>query len=51
MVEPKPTYRGSVSALSAGAYTATLCLCVMVTRVKGGGRALPPSPARAGFSS
>jgi hypothetical protein len=32
--------RGSVSALSARAYTATIY--VMVNRVKGGGRATPP---------
>jgi hypothetical protein len=44
---PQSTYRGRdenmgiVSALSAGAHTATLY--VMVTRVKGGGRA-PPRP-------
>jgi hypothetical protein len=39
---------GSVSALSAGAYTATLY--GMVTRMKGSGCAPPPSVARADFS-
>ncbi len=38
----------SVSALSAGVYTATLYM--MVDRVKEDGRAPPPSPARADFS-
>jgi hypothetical protein len=33
---------GSTSSLSAGAYTTTLLL--MEDRVKGGGRAPPPSP-------
>ncbi len=37
-----------MSAHSAGAYTATLL--VMVTVMKGGGRAPPPSPARANFT-
>jgi hypothetical protein len=37
-----------VSAHSAGAYTATLL--VMVNVMRGGGRALPPSPARANFT-
>jgi hypothetical protein len=36
----------NVSALSAGAYTATL----YVIGLKGGGLAPPPSPARADFS-
>jgi hypothetical protein len=40
--------RGSVSALSAGAYTATLY--VMITIVKGGERAPPNSIAWANFS-
>ncbi len=40
--------RGSVSAISAGAYTTTLF--VMVDLVKGGGRAPPPAPAWANFS-
>jgi hypothetical protein len=37
-----------VSAHSAGAYTATLL--VMVNVMRGGGRAPPPSPARANFT-
>ncbi len=37
-----------MSAHSAGAYTATLL--VMVNVMKGGGRAPPPSPARANFT-
>ncbi len=52
---PQSTYRGrvdrnmgSVFVLSAGVYTTTLY--VMVDRVKGGGRAPPPSPAWANFS-
>jgi hypothetical protein len=38
---------GSVSAHLAGAYTTTLHM--MVNRVKEGGRAPPPSPAKADF--
>ncbi len=38
----------SVSAYSAGAYTATLL--VMINVIKGGGRAPPPSPAWANFT-
>ncbi len=37
-----------MSAHSAGAYTATLL--VMVNVMRGGGRAPPPSPARANFT-
>ncbi len=37
-----------MSAHSAGAYTATLLVRVNV--MKGGGRAPPPSPARANFT-
>ncbi len=37
-----------MSALSAGAYTATLL--VMVNVIKGDGRAPPTSPARANFT-
>ncbi len=37
-----------MSAHSAGAYTATLL--VMVNVIRGGGRAPPPSPARANFT-
>ncbi len=40
--------RVSVSAHSAGAYTATLLVMLNVKR--GGGRAPPPSPARANFT-
>ncbi len=40
--------RGSISAFSAGANTATLY--VIITRVKGGGCTPPPSPARTNFS-
>ncbi len=51
---PQSTYlykrwnRVSVSAHSAGAYTATLL--VMVNVIKEGGRAPPPSPAQANFT-
>ncbi len=38
----------SMSAHSAGEYTATLLVIVNV--MKGGGRAPPPSPARANFT-
>jgi hypothetical protein len=54
VVEPQSAYRGrgeiggSVSLLSAGAFTTTLY--VMVDIVKGAGRAPPHSPARADFT-